>query len=136
MERKAKKKKRSFVLLKQLVGGKSRGEKMDILQEEVLQSPVRTVLKNFASNKLAMFGLIVFLLIFAIVLVGPYFYPISLNDKEETQTNVGPGLTMMNVPEQLAKNVKEISAGSTFSVGVDNDGKVYVWGKTKISKSI
>ena len=136
MGKKSEKKKHSFFLLKRLFGGKSKMEEMDILQEEALQSPLRTIIKNFLSNKLAMFGLIVFLLIFATVLVGPYFYPISLSDKEETQTNVAPGLDLMSVPDKLAKNVKEIATGSTFSIGVDNNGKVYVWGKTRISKSI
>ena len=136
MGKMSEKKKNSFFLLNRLFGGKSGIEKRYVLQEEVLQSPMRTILKNFVSNKLAMLGLIVFLVIFAIVLVGPYFYPISLSDKEETQTNVAPGMNLMDVPDKLAKNVKEISTGSTFSVGVDNDGKVYVWGKTRISKSI
>ena len=43
---------------------------------------------------------------------------------------------MMKVPDGLKGNVKEISTGATFSVGVDNDGKVYVWGYTKISNKI
>ncbi len=43
---------------------------------------------------------------------------------------------MMKVPDGLKGNVKEISTGATFSVGVDNNGKVYVWGYTKISNKI
>lgn len=129
-------KKHSFSLLKRLFGGKSKMEDVDILQEEAMQSPLRTVIKNFASNKLAMGALIIFLLIFATVIIGPIFYPISLSDKEETQTNVAPGLDMMRVPDGLEGNVRQIATGSTFSIGVDNNGKVYVWGKTKISKTI
>lgn len=122
-------------VLKNLFGKRDEKE-LDIMQVEAIQSPLRTVIKNFVANKLAMTGLIVFLLIFAIVLVGPYFNPISMNDREDTQTNVEPGLNLMDIPDELAGNVKDISVGSTFSVGVDNDGKVYVWGKTRITNTI
>lgn len=129
-------KKPSFSLMKRLFGGKRQREEMDAMQEEAIQSPLRTVVKNFMDNKLAMGGLLLFLLIFLVVLVGPLFYPIELSEKEETQTNVSPGLDMMKVPKALQGNVRDISTGSTFSAGVDNDGKVYVWGRTKISKKI
>lgn len=131
-----KEKKHSFSLLKRLFGGKSKLDDVDIMQEEAMQSPMRTVVKNFVENKLALGGLIVFLVIFLTVLIGPHFYPITLSEKEETQVNVAPGLDMMDVPDELAGNVKQISVGSTFSVGLDNDGNVYVWGKTKISNKI
>ena len=121
-------------ILKHLFG--KRDKELDILQEEALQSPLRTVVKNFTSNKLSIGGLIIFLIIFLIVLIGPIFNPIDLSDKEETQINVAPGLNMMKVPDDLKGNVKQISTGATFSVGVDNDGKVYVWGYTKISNKI
>lgn len=121
-------------MLKHLFG--KRDEEIDIMQEEALQSPFRTVVKNFTSNKLSLGGLIVFLIIFLIVLIGPIFNPIDLSEQEETQINVAPGLKMLDVPDALQGNVKEISTGSTFSVGVDNDGKVYVWGYTKISNKI
>lgn len=118
-------------MLKRLFG--KRDAEIDIMQEEALQSPMRTVVRNFMENKLAMGGLIIFVIIFLIVLIGPLFNPIDLSDKEETQTNVAPGMKMLDVPDALQGNVKEISVGSTFSVGVDNDGNVYIWGYTKVS---
>lgn len=114
--------------------GFGKGQKeMDILQEETLQSPMRTIIKNYMSNKLAMLGFILFVAIFLVVLIGPIFYPIDLSEKEETQINVAPGLNMMSVPKALQGNIKEIATGSTFSVGLDYDGNVYVWGYTKVS---
>lgn len=109
---------------------------MDLLQEELMQSPLRTIIRKFMENKLAMGALIIFLIIFLIMVIGPIFNPISLSEQEETQTNIGMGLNMMKLPKGLEGNVKEISTGSTFSAGVDNDGNVYVWGHTKISKKI
>lgn len=107
-------------MLKHLFG--KRDKELDVLQEEALQSPLRTVVRNFTSNRLAFGGLIVFLVIFLIVLIGPVFNPIDLSEKEETQINVAPGLNMMKVPDGLKGNVKEISTGAT-RVGVDNTEK-------------
>jgi len=121
-------------IFKRLFG--KRDAEIDIMQEEALQSPMRTIVKNFMENKLAMAGLIIFSLIFLTVLIGPIFNPIDLSDKEETQINVAPGMDMMDVPAELEGNVKEISTGSTFSVGVDNDGNVYIWGYTRVSNKI
>lgn len=121
-------------MLKRLFG--KRDIEIDVMQEEALQSPMRTIVKNFMANKLAMGGLIVFVIIFLIVLIGPIFNPINLSEQEETQINVAPTMSMMNVPDELQGNVKQISTGSTFSVGLDNDGKVYVWGYTKVSNKI
>ena len=86
-------------MLKHLFG--KRDKELDVLQEEALQSPLRTVVRNFTSNRLAFGGLILFLVIFLIVLIGPVFNPIDLSEKEETQINVAPGLNMMKVPDGL-----------------------------------
>lgn len=136
MNKNNQKKKHSFSLMKRLFGGKSKNQEMDIMQEEALQSPMRTIIRNFKENKLAMGGLIIFLLIFLVVLIGPIFYPIVLSETEETQTNISPGMNFMSVPKELEGNVRDIAVGATFSVGVDNNGKVYVWGKTKISNTV
>ena len=81
------------------------------MQEELLQSPFRTIVRNFLDNKLALGAVIVFLTIFLIVLIGPIFAPTDLNESEETQTNIAPGRNMMDVPKELAGNVKEIATG-------------------------
>ena len=71
MSKDNKKKKHSASLLKRLFGGKSKVEEMDLMQEELLQSPMRTIVRNFFENKLALGAVIVFLTIFLIVLIGP-----------------------------------------------------------------
>ena len=69
MSKDNKKKKHSASLLKRLFGGKSKKEEMDLMQEELLQSPFRTIVRNFLDNKLALGAVIVFLTIFLIVLI-------------------------------------------------------------------
>ncbi|MGN0482483.1 MAG: ABC transporter permease subunit [Lachnospiraceae bacterium] len=132
---KKEKKKSTFSLAVGRMFGK-KTENRDIFEEEIVRTPFRTICHNFYENKLAMGSLILFLLIFLTVLIGPVFVPIDLSDQEETQTNVALGFDLMKYPKGLEGNVKQISVGSTFSVGLDNDGKVYVWGKTKRSKVI
>lgn len=130
-----KKRKSSFRLLFQKLFGIHK-EELDIFQEEQLQSPMRTVVRNFCSNKLAITGLVVFILMLLFVIIGPLFAPIDLSFNESTQTNIGPGRTMLKVPKELNGNVADISAGASFSLGADKNGKVYIWGKTKITRTI
>lgn len=111
-------------------------QELSVLEEEALQSPVKTVMRNFFSNRLARIGLFVFLAIFIFVMVGPLFWPIDLSYQDNTQQHVAPGLNMLSVPKELVGNVRKISPGTTFSVGVDNKGKVYTWGYTRITDTI
>lgn len=128
------KKKRSSLLRRLFLGG--RAEELDIFAEEQVQSPIRTIIKNFMANKLAMGALILFLAIFLFVFIGPAFFPMDLSYSDSTQVNIAPGLDMMDVPKELKGNLKDIGISSVFSVGLSNDGDVYTWGKTKITKAI
>jgi peptide/nickel transport system permease protein len=119
--------------------GKLFGRKQDIdsiLQEEQMQSPMRTVIKNFLSNKLAMTGIIVFLCIFLFVLIAPMKYKLDLSFQESTQTNIAPGFDMMKLPAELKKNAVKISIGPSYGVGIDKNGTFYIWGKTQITPNI
>jgi peptide/nickel transport system permease protein len=97
-------------------------------EEELMQSPVRMVVKSFLHDKIAMIGLILFLFIFLCCVVLPFFFPIDLYYQDVTQSNVAPGFGMLKVPSDLQGNAAMISSGSTFSVGLDKDGYVYEWG--------
>ncbi|MBR6657902.1 MAG: ABC transporter permease subunit [Oscillospiraceae bacterium] len=114
----------------------NRNKQLSFMEEEQLQSPTRMIIHNFVSNKLGMTGLIVFLCIFLFVMIGPKFFVLDLSYQDNTQTNVPPTLSMLSVPEGLEGNVKDITPGTTFGVGVDNDGHVYTWGYTRITEVI
>jgi len=121
-------------LLARLFG--NRNKQLSFMEEEQLQSPTRMIIRNFTSNKLGMTGLIIFLCIFLFVMIGPKFFVLDLSYNDNTQTNVPPTLSMLSVPEGLEGNVKDITPGTTFGVGVDNDGHLYTWGYTKITEVI
>ena len=106
------------------------------MEEEQLQSPGRTIVRNFVSNKLGMTGLIIFLCIFLFVMIGPNFWILDLSYQDNTQTNVPPSNPMLTLPEELVGNVADISSGTTYSAGISKDGDVYLWGYTRITETI
>ena len=120
-------------LFSALFGGK---QALSIYEEDEVQSPLRTIIKTFISNRVGMIALGVFLLIFLTVTIGPIFYPVDLSYADSTQINVGPGFDMMKIPDGLKGNVENISIGPTFSVGTSKDGQVYVWGRSRINVNL
>src|SRR5690606_3998290 len=113
---KNKKNKKSFssLLFGNLFGSR---KELSILEEEQVQSPWRTVIRIFRSNKVSMTGLIVFLLIFATVMIGPLIKPIDLSFSESSQKDIAPGFDMMKVPKELQGKIHDIAVGPTFSIG-------------------
>ena len=108
-------------------------DELDIYKEEQIQSPTRTIIRTFASNKLSMTALIGFVILLLIVIIGPMLYPVDLAFSEQSQQNSSPGQNMMSVPPELVQNgIRDIAGGRTFSVGVDDNGEVYIWGKTNV----
>ena len=106
------------------------------MEEEQVQSPWKTVIKTFRSNKVAMTGFTVFILIFLTVMIGPLIRPIDLSFSETSQKDIAPGFDMMKYPQELEGKVQDIAIGPTFSIAASTDGKLYIWGKTRVSGTI
>lgn len=101
----------------------------NILEEEAVMSPARVIVKNFFRNKLAIIGLTAFVLMLTFVFGGSALFPIDLYDSDPVLQNVQPGTGYLDVPNQLQKEgIKQISTGITFSVGLSEQGNVFVWG--------
>ncbi|MDO5028438.1 MAG: ABC transporter permease subunit [Bacillota bacterium] len=99
------------------------------LQEEAVTSPSKMAFRNFMSNKLGVTGLVGFLLIVLIVFVGSRFLEYDPYYTQGIMKNVSPGSGYMSIPGELtSEGIKDISVGTTFSVGLSEAGKVYVWG--------
>lgn len=114
----------------------NRNKEHSFMEEEQLQSPGRLIAKNFFHNKLGMVGLIVFILIFLFVMIGPFFSKLDLSYQDNTQMNVPPTQSMLSVPKAMYGKVADISPGTTYGVGVDTDGNVYTWGYTKLTDKL
>ncbi len=105
--------------------------------EEKIQTPMRQMISNFVHKPLAMTGLIVFLAIFAFVMIGPKYWILDLSEQDATLTNLPPSNNMMAVPEEMLNaGVADIAAGNTYGIGTDVNGKLYVWGHTRITEKI
>lgn len=111
-------------------------KELSLMEEEQVQSPWRTVIKTFRSNKVAMTGFVLFIVILLTVVIGPVFKPIDLSFSETSQQNIAPGFDIMEYPEALVGKVSDIAVGPTFSVAASTDGELYIWGKTRVTGTI
>lgn len=99
------------------------------LSEEAILSPTRVIIKNFKRNKLAMFGLVWFILMILVVFGGSALLPIDLYETEPVLRNTQPGTGYTKVPTELnTVGVETISTGITYSVALGSNGDVYTWG--------
>jgi len=115
-------------LLKSLFGvGRKSGS---LLDEEIIQSPGRTALRNFLSKKLAILGMVTILFIFFCCFVlSKFFFPLDTNFVDSTQQSIAPGRDLMTLPAAMRSNPRQISVGAFWSVGIDSEGHVHLWGK-------
>jgi len=125
-------KKRSGWLRRLFRGGsKTLVEDNPSLAVEEIVSPFKQIVRGFLERKLAVGALCVLICMFIIVFVGPLFMPRYYDSyTETTQQNIAPGLSMMSVPDELKDDIKMIDGYGSFTVGLSNAGKVYVWGNT------
>lgn len=111
-------------------------EVRDIMQEEKVQTPFKTMMKAFFSKWTVRIGLGGFILIFLFVLIGPRYWPLDLSEQDSTLTNLPPSSNFMAVPEELKGKVADIAAGRTYGIALDTDGKIHTWGYTRITDKL
>lgn len=99
------------------------------LAEDAVLSPTKVIIKNYKRNKLAMFGLVWFVLMIVVVFGGSALFPIDLYETEPVLRNTQPGTGYTNIPSELnSVGVDTISTGITYSVALGSNGDVYTWG--------
>lgn len=104
-------------------------QEKNILEEEAIESPIRSVIKKFFKNPLGVIGLIGFILLIVVVFVGSLVLPFDPYYASGAMKNIAPGTGYMDVPDQLLNDgVKHIESGTTFSVGLSEEGNIYFWG--------
>ena len=100
---------------------------------ELIVSPGRQILQRFFERKFAVISVAVVLIMFAVVFIGPHFMHKYYDAyTETTQKDLPPTMSFMRVPAALKNNIKMIDNYGSFTVGLSNDGDVYVWGITRI----
>lgn len=102
---------------------------MSALEEEALTTPGMTIIKNYFRQRLGIIGLVVFILVLGFSFIGSQLKPIDLSYVETALRNIRPSTSFLSYPKELAKEgVKQISSGISFSMGLSEKGKVYIWG--------
>ena len=91
-------------------------EVKDIMQEEQVETPFKTMAKNFFAKRTVRVGLTGFILIFLFVLIGPHYWVLDLSEQDSTLVNLPPSHNMMNIPSALKGKVRDIAAGRTYGV--------------------
>lgn len=100
-----------------------------LLEEEAITSPSKMAFKSFLHNKLGMIGLIGFIAIALVVFVGSMFLKYDAYYVQGVMKNISPGSGYMDVPSKMIdEGIKQISVGTSFSIGVSEAGNVYTWG--------
>ena len=110
-------------VLKTLFLGR-RSATLSLLEEEQVQSPYRTVLRNFREKWSSMLGLYVFLMILLLVFILPIFFPMDLQFQDPTQKNTKPSQSFMRFPKQLEGNVMDLEGVRYCSRPHGNDSSV------------
>ena len=111
------------------------GASKELTQDEMLfvekiESPGMMAVKAFFRRKLAVTALVVLVAMFMLVFIGPNFFPMDLTYTDNLQANMAPNYSLLDIPDELASDVRDISGFANFSVGVSNANKLYIWGAT------
>jgi len=124
----AKKAGRSFLSMFKRLFVHEKFEK-SVLEEEAIRTPAKTVFINLIHNKLAIIGFLGFLSILLFCFVGSYLNPLSRTYVEYTNSSLRPGTNYLKYPSELNdKPIAKIVSGVSFSVALDEDGELYIWG--------
>ena len=100
---------------------------------EEIVSPMRQIVNNFMSRKLAVGALVLLIAMFITMFVGPLMMPkYSDSYTDVTQQNIAPNMKLAKVPGELKNDIKMIDGYGSFTVGLSNAGVVYIWGSTEI----
>lgn len=98
------------------------------VSDERYDSPGKLAVKRFFRKPLATIAVIVLLMMFAFVFIGPLFAPVDLSYMESMHPNVAPTHGMMAIPGAMKDGTATISSRGTFTLGLSTEGKLYTWG--------
>jgi len=101
----------------------------NLLEEEALRTPMKTILLKLVKNKMAIIGFCMFLSILLFVFIGSAIFPLDESYTELTNMDLRPSRNFMRYPEELDDmNIVKIVSGVSFSVALTDDGNLHIWG--------
>jgi len=102
--------------------------KVSLMEEEQVQSPFRTMAKEFLRRKLTIIGLIGFFSMFLASTIIPIFFPLDLNARDAAMLNQPPSNNMMRIPRSIRGDISMLAAGAGYGVGIAYGNEIHVWG--------
>lgn len=131
-EKNSKKRTSSFIhMLRHMFLGRRASEMT--LADERYDSPSKLAVKRFFRKPLAVGALVVLIAMFAFVIIGPMFATQPDNYIESYHIHVAPNMSMMKLPSSMKSDPVMISSQGSFTLGLDKDGNVYMWGVPQAS---
>ncbi len=111
------------------------------VENERYDSPSKLAIKRFFRKPLAVGALCLLIAMFLFVFIGPLLSPIDYSYMETLHKNIAPNMSMLKIPSAMRENPSSISSQSSFTLGIDQNGDVHVWGyyytfSTKAHKDI
>lgn len=106
-------------------------EKLDVnvLEEEAIRTPTKTVMLKLVRSKLAIIGFCGLLAVLLFSFGGSYLNPLERTYTELPNMNLRPSRNFLTMPRELNdKNIVKIVSGVSFSVALTDDGNLTVWG--------
>ena len=99
--------------------------------DERYDSPSKLAVRRFFRKPLATGAVIILAGMFLFVFIGSAIAPADLTEtgSEMLHTNMAPTQSLMKLPEGMKDGVVDISSRGTFTIGVDTEGKVSMWGQ-------
>ena len=80
---------------------KNRKAPENVLEEEAITTPARTIVKNYFHNPIGVIGLVGFVAIFLTVMIGAAILKYDPYYSQGILKNIGPGFGYMNYPKHL-----------------------------------
>ncbi len=114
-------------MFKRFIGKESKA--VNVLEEEAVQTPVKTIINNYFRSKLGIIGLVGFIIVFLFCFVGSILLPLDSTYIELPNADLQPGTNYLSAPSELqGKNIVEIASGVSFSAAITDEGEFYIWG--------
>lgn len=114
--------------LRRMLFGNLFVQKEFTLADERYDSPSKLAVKRFFRKPLATTAVVILACMFLFVFIGPLVDPVDLSYMEATHTNVAPNMSMMKLPNAMKEGTEDISSSGSFTLGLDVNGNVHVWG--------
>jgi len=105
-----------------------RVSKVSLMEEEQVQSPMKTIIREFFRRKLTIIGLVGFFSLLLASTIIPFFFPMDLRETDSGQVNQRPSMNMMRIPRNIRDDIQMLAAGTGYGVGVTSDNRLHTWG--------